>query len=51
MPIRDSQNIRKVIRENTPAIDLNIIVNSPSNTEIGVRIAFGVEFFRPFYGI
>ena len=51
MPIRDSQNIRKVIRENTPAIDLNIIVNSPSNTEVGVRIAFGVEFFRPFYGI
>jgi hypothetical protein len=51
MPIRDSQSIRKIIRENTPAIDLNIIVNSPSNQEIGARIAFGVEFFRPFYGI
>ena len=51
MPIKDSQSIRKVIRENTPAIDLNITVMSPSNQEIGARIAFGVEFFRPFYGI
>ena len=51
MPIKDSQSIRKIIRENTPAIDLNIKVMSPSNQEIGARIAFGVEFFRPFYGI
>ena len=51
MPIRDSQSIRKIIRENTPAIDLNVKVMSPSNQEIGARIAFGVEFFRPFYGI
>ena len=51
MPIRDSQSIRKIIRNNTPAIDLNITVMTPSNQEIGARIAFGVEFFRPFYGI
>jgi len=51
MPIKDSQSIRKIIRENTPAIDLNIIANSPSNEEVRVRISFGVEFFRPFYGI
>ena len=51
MPIKDSQNIRKVVRENAPELDLNIKVKTPSNQEIGARIAFGVEFFRPFYGI
>ena len=51
MPITDSQSIRKVIRENTPEIDLTIPVTTPSGTEMDVRIVFGVEFFRPFYGI
>ena len=51
MPIRDSQNIRKVIRENSPSLDLTIPVLTPSNEEINARITFGVEFFRPFYGI
>lgn len=51
MPIKDSQSIRKVIRENAPELDLNVKVKTPSNEEIGARIAFGLEFFRPFYGI
>ena len=51
MPIIDSQSVRKVIRENTPEIDLTIPVNTPSGTEMNVRIVFGVEFFRPFYGL
>jgi hypothetical protein len=51
MPIKDSQNIRKVVRENAPELDLNIKVKTPSNQEIGARIAFGIEFFRPFYGL
>lgn len=51
MPIKDSQGIRKVVRKNAPELDLNVKVMTPSNEEIGVRINFGVEFFRPFYGI
>jgi hypothetical protein len=51
MPIKDSQEIRKVVRKNAPELDLNVKVMTPSNEEIGVRINFGVEFFRPFYGI
>jgi hypothetical protein len=51
MPIKDSQGIRKTVRKNAPELDLNIKVMTPSNEEIGVRINFGVEFFRPFYGI
>ena len=51
MPIKDSQEIRKVVRKNAPELDLNVKVMTPSNEEIGVKINFGVEFFRPFYGI
>lgn len=51
MPIRDSQSIRKIITENTPEIDLGVKVTTPSGDEVTARIAFGSEFFRPFYGI
>ena len=51
MPIRDSQAIRKIVRKNSPSLDLTISVLTPSNEEINARITFGVEFFRPFYGI
>jgi len=51
MPIKDSQGIRKTVRKNAPELDLNVKVMTPSNEEIGVKINFGVEFFRPFYGI
>jgi len=51
MPIRDSQSIRKIVRENSPSLDLIIPVLTPSNEEITARLTFGIEFFRPFYGI
>tara|TARA_R100000908_G_C3715287_1_gene120268 strand:+ start:183 stop:941 length:759 start_codon:yes stop_codon:yes gene_type:complete len=51
MPIKDSQDIRKVIRENTPGLDLNIPTTTPSGEQMNVRISLGVEFFRPFYGL
>jgi len=51
MPIKDSQSIRKIVRENTPNLDLLIPVQSPSNETLNVRVTLGVEFFRPFYGL
>ena len=51
MPIKDSQSIRKVVRQNTPNLDLLIPVQSPSNETLNVRVTLGVEFFRPFYGL
>ena len=51
MPITDSQDLRKYIMENKPGIDLTQKVISPSQEEIQVTVGFGVEFFRPFYGI
>jgi hypothetical protein len=49
MPIGDSKFIRKFMRENEPRLDLNRSVIAPSGEKVDVTIAFGVEFFRPFF--
>jgi hypothetical protein len=51
LPIKDSQDFRKFIKENKPSLDLKREVNTPSGDKIQVEIGFGVEFFRPFYGL
>lgn len=51
MPIKDSQDFRRFINENKPGLDLTQEVTTPSGDTIQVNIGFGVEFFRPFYGV
>jgi len=51
MPIRDSQEFRKYVQDNKPGLDLTQQVTTPSGENIQVNIGFGVEFFRPFYGL
>jgi hypothetical protein len=51
MPIRDSQEFRKFVSENKPGLDLIVEVIAPSGEKVPVLVDFGVEFFRPFYGI
>ncbi len=51
LPIKDSQDFRKYIKENKPSLDLSKTVKTPSGEDIQVEIGFGVEFFRPFYGL
>ena len=51
MPIKDSQDFRKFVKDNKPGLDLTQTVTTPSGEDVQVRIGFGVEFFRPFYGI
>lgn len=51
LPIKDSQDFRKFVADNKPGLDLIQTVNTPSGDTIQVEIGFGVEFFRPFYGI
>lgn len=51
MPITDSQDFKKYIQNNRPGLDLVRKITAPSGEEIQVQIGFGVEFFRPFYGI
>jgi hypothetical protein len=49
LPISDAKYIRRFIEENEPKLDLVRTVIAPSGKEVIVTIAFGVEFFRPFF--
>jgi hypothetical protein len=51
MPIMDSKYIRKFLYDNEPRLDLTKEVKAPSGERAVVDIAFGVEFFRPFFSI
>lgn len=51
LPIKDSQDFKKFVNENKPGIDLSIEVKTPSGEIVKSFIDFGVEFFRPFYGL
>jgi hypothetical protein len=51
LPIKDSQDFRKYVKDNTPGLDLKRTVKTPSGDDIQVEVGFGVEFFRPFYGL
>jgi hypothetical protein len=51
MPIKDSQDFRKYVEENKPGLDLSQTATTPSGDTIQIQIGFGVEFFRPFYGL
>lgn len=49
LPIVDSKEIRTFMRENQPSLDLSRRTIAPSGEEVIFDIAFGVEFFRPFF--
>jgi hypothetical protein len=49
MPIMDSKYIRNFLKENQPSLDLTQTVQAPSGELVSFEIAFGVEFFRPFF--
>jgi hypothetical protein len=51
LPIKDSQNFKKFIAENKPGLDLLIDITTPSGEIVPIFVDFGVEFFRPFYGL
>jgi hypothetical protein len=51
MPIRDSQFIRKFVNDSEPRLDLKKQVIAPSGERVDTSVSFGVEFFRPFFGI
>ena len=49
MPIGDSKELRKFLRECEPKIDLKRTVIAPSGEKVTFDVTFGVEFFRPFF--
>lgn len=51
MPIADSKHIKKFLNENEPKLDLKRTIMTPSGDMTTVYAGFGVEFFRPFFGV
>jgi hypothetical protein len=51
LPIKDAQDFRKYVKDNKPGLDLIQNITTPSGEKIQVEIGFGVEFFRPFFGL
>jgi hypothetical protein len=49
LPIMDSKFIRNFMRDNQPSLDLTRTAIAPSGELVSFEIAFGVEFFRPFF--
>jgi len=51
MPLKESQDFQKYVEKEKPGLDLTFPIETPSKETINARVGFGVEFFRPFYGI
>lgn len=51
LPIKDSLEFKKFVSENKPGLELIVDVIAPSGEKVPVLVDFGVDFFRPFYGI
>jgi hypothetical protein len=51
LPIKDSQDFKKFVQKNKPGLDLTRKIKTPSGEETTFDVVFGVEFFRPFYGL
>jgi len=51
MPLKESQDFQKYVNDKKPGLDLVFPIETPSKETINARVGFGVEFFRPFYGI
>jgi hypothetical protein len=49
MPIADSKFIRNFLSECEPKLDLDKTIIAPSGEKVTVTVAFGAEFFRPFF--
>ena len=51
IPISDSKAVRRFIKECEPSIDLTRTIVAPSGEKVTIDVAFGAEFFRPFFSV
>ena len=51
LPIKDSKQLQKFILDCEPSINLKKSVFAPSGEKVDFELAFGVEFFRPFFSV
>ena len=49
MPISDSKQLKKLLLDCEPGLDLKREIIAPSGEKVTANVVFGVEFFRPFF--
>jgi|TARA_B100001094_G_C18153477_1_gene785067 hypothetical protein len=51
LPLFDAQQIRKFLSIVEPGLELDRVAKSPSGKDVNFTINFGLNFFRPFFGL
>tara|TARA_R110000824_G_scaffold95901_3_gene230196 strand:- start:2489 stop:3247 length:759 start_codon:yes stop_codon:yes gene_type:complete len=51
LPLKDAQEIKKFLKSVEPGLQVNRTVKAPSGKEVNFNINFGLNFFRPFFGL
>ena len=51
LPLKDAQTIKKFLSEVQPGLDVTRKTTSPSGEEVTFSLNFGLNFFRPFFGL
>jgi hypothetical protein len=51
LPLRDAQEIKKFLTSVEPGLDVSKVAIAPSGEKITYNINFGLNFFRPFFGL
>ena len=51
LPLKDAQEIKKFLASVEPGLDVSRTAIAPSGAEVKFTINFGLNFFRPFFGL
>ena len=51
LPLKDAQSIKKFLLEVQPGLDVTRTTTAPSGKEVKFTLNFGLNFFRPFFGL
>ena len=51
LPLFDAQQIRKFLSTVEPGLELERVAKSPSGKDVNFTVNFGLNFFRPFFGL
>ena len=51
LPLKDSQEIKKFLSSVEPGLDVTKVAIAPSGEKVTFNINFGLNFFRPFFGL
>ena len=51
LPLKDAQSIKKFLSEVQPGLDVTRTTTAPSGKEVKFTLNFGLNFFRPFFGL